>query len=173
MNTNTTVEFRKAKMEDFAAIWGIIAFAIASRKLDGSEQWQDGYPNKNTILSDIHNGCGYVLLKNQDIVFYSAILFEIEPAYEAIKGNWLTNSEYCTVHRMAVAPNAKGQGFARQMLLKVEELCLSKQIFSIKIDTNFDNPKMLQLIQKMGYSYCGKVYFRGQERKAFEKVLKK
>ena len=32
---------------------------------------------------------------------------------------------------------------------------------------------MLKIFEKSGYKYCGKVYFRGGEREAFEKVLAK
>ncbi len=171
-NENLKMEFRKATIKDFSAIWEIIKFAIESRRIDGSKQWQDGYPNTETILSDIESGYGYVLVENKQLLFYSAIIFDIEPAYEAIEGKWLTSGDYCTIHRMAVAPTAVSKGLATEMLLRVEALCKSKSIFSIKIDTNFDNPKMLHLIKKLGYSYCGEVYFRGEARKAFEKVLK-
>jgi len=37
--------FRKAALEDADDIWEILRRAIARRKEDGSNQWQDGYPN--------------------------------------------------------------------------------------------------------------------------------
>ncbi|WP_409450858.1 hypothetical protein [Epilithonimonas sp.] len=40
-----------------------------------------------------------------------------------------------------------------------------------KVDTNFDNAAMLQILKKLGYTYCGEVYLAGSERKAFEKLL--
>lgn len=163
--------FRKAKPKDFNIIWEIIEFAKESRRLDGSNQWQDGYPNAQSIHNDIENGYGYVLTENDEILFYAAIIFEIEPAYEAIEGKWLTNQPYCVIHRMAVSPNGRGKGLSTKLMLEVEKLCLAKAIFSIKIDTNFDNPAMLHLIEKSGYTYCGEVYFRDSARRAFEKVL--
>jgi hypothetical protein len=30
---------------------------------------------------------------------------------------------------------------------------------------------MLRVLEKLGYVYCGEVYFRGSARKAFEKKL--
>ncbi|MFT4092143.1 MAG: hypothetical protein QM640_00795 [Niabella sp.] len=41
------------------------------------------------------------------------------------------------------------------------------------VDTNFDNAPMLHILNKLGYIYCGEVFFRGAARKAFEKVLEK
>lgn len=163
--------FRKTTSQDLNTIWEIIRFAKESRRLDGSNQWQDGYPNKQQIVSDIAQGYGYVLCTQHEIMFYAAIIFDIEPAYEAIDGQWLTYQPYCVIHRMAASPTGKGKGLSTKMMLEVEKLCLEKEIFSIKIDTNFDNAPMLYLIQKLGYKYCGKVYFRGSERKAYEKIL--
>jgi hypothetical protein len=39
------------------------------------------------------------------------------------------------------------------------------------VDTNFDNLPMLNIFEKLGYTYCGEVYFRGSARRAYEKVL--
>ena len=45
--------FRKAQQKDSNKIWTILQQAIERRKLDGSTQWQDGYPNEETIEKDI------------------------------------------------------------------------------------------------------------------------
>ena len=49
---------------------------------------------------------------------------------------------------------------------------LESNVYSIKVDTNFDNVPMLRILDKLGYVYCGEVFFRGSARKAFEKVLR-
>ena len=54
--------FRKASVSEVPQIWKIIQQAIVRRKNDGSEQWQDGYPNENVIKQDITKGIGYVLI---------------------------------------------------------------------------------------------------------------
>ena len=164
------MKFRKATLHDLDTIWQIILFAKESRRIEGSTQWQDGYPNLSTIRHDIEQNFGYVLSQNKQILFYTAIIFDVEPAYENIEGEWLSShQQYAVVHRMAVAPEAKGKGLGLLMLQKIEELCLSKNIFSIKIDTNYDNAPMLHILDKLGYTYCGQVYFRGSARQAYEK----
>lgn len=164
---------RNANTTDLPAIWEIIQYAIEQRRKDGSDQWQDGYPNETTIQNDLDNGNGYVLEEDGIIQLYAAIIFEKEPAYENIQGKWLTNNDYIVLHRIAASPIAKGKGTAVKLLQLTEELCIKKNIYSIKIDTNFDNLPMLKILDKMGYTYCGEVFFRGSPRKAFEKVLKK
>jgi hypothetical protein len=37
---------------------------------------------------------------------------------------------------------------------------MENQVFSIKVDTNFDNLAMLHILEKLDYQYCGEVYFR-------------
>ncbi|ODT35276.1 MAG: GNAT family N-acetyltransferase [Sphingobacteriales bacterium 41-5] len=163
--------FKKATNADAKRVWQILQEAIATRKADGSNQWQDGYPNPETIANDIEPGYGYVLMENQLIIAYAAVIFDIEPAYENIEGKWLSNGAYVVVHRVAVTTEAKGRGIATIIMKKIEELALSKNVGSIKVDTNFDNVPMLKILDKLGYSYCGEVYFRGSPRRAFEKLL--
>lgn len=170
MNTEKTV-FRKASETDAEAIWSILNQAIERRKQDGSLQWQDGYPNPQTVKSDIEKGFGYVLTENDIIVAYCALILNYEPAYDDIEGKWLTNGDFYVVHRVAVSDDVAGKGYATEIFLKVEEFVKSRNVFSIKADTNFDNPAMLHILEKLGYVYCGEVYFRGAARKAFEKVL--
>ncbi|MBC9812093.1 GNAT family N-acetyltransferase [Crocinitomicaceae bacterium CZZ-1] len=165
------MQLRKATITEVPVIWEILQYAIAQRKADGSQQWQDGYPNENSIRNDIYNGSAYVLEDNGTILLYAAVIFDKEPAYENIEGKWLTEGDYMVLHRVAASPLAKGKGIATQFFQIIEDLCVQNNVFSIKIDTNFDNVPMLKIIDRLGYTYCGEVYFRGSARKAFEKVL--
>lgn len=166
-----TLLLRKANLSEVPQIWEIIQDAIEQRRLEGSKQWQDGYPNELSIENDINNGYGFVLTENESILCYAAIIFDIEPAYENIEGKWLTNGDYAVVHRVAVSKLAKGKGIATKLFQNVEGLCLEHNIYSIKVDTNFDNVPMLKILDKLDYAYCGEVYFRGAARKAYEKKL--
>ena len=163
--------FRKATSKDIPKIWDIIQQAIVRRKNDGSRQWQDGYPNETVILQDITKGVGYVLTDDNTIVGYAAILFNDEPAYKHLNGTWLTNEDFVVVHRVAISDDYLGKGLAQKIFLFTEDLAIENNIFSIKVDTNFDNIPMLKILEKLGYTYCGEVTFRGGIRKAFEKKL--
>lgn len=164
-------DFRKATASEIPQIWTIIQQAIVRRKNDGSQQWQDGYPNEDVIRTDIAKGFGYVLTDNDTIVGYAAILFNDEPAYEQLKGTWLTNGDFAVLHRVAISDDYLGKGLAQKVFLFTEDLAIENNIFSIKVDTNFDNIPMLKILEKLGYTYCGEVKFRGGIRKAFEKKL--
>ncbi len=165
------MKLRKATQADSAKIWTILQDAIAQRKQDGSKQWQDGYPNEAAIANDIEQQWGYVLIDCDEVVAYAAISFDGEPAYDNLEGEWLTTDTYVIIHRLATAKVAKGKGYALSLIKLVEQLAVEREVFSLKIDTNFDNGAMLHILKKLGYTYCGEVSFRGDYRKAFEKIL--
>ncbi len=165
------IEFRKSNSSDIPQIWEIIEGAIERRKIDGSNQWQDGYPNPEVLQNDIEKSAGFVLAMDDDIVGYCAILINDEPEYDKIEGAWLTNNDFVVFHRLAVAEKYIGKGLAKRIFGCIEEFALENNIRSVKADTNFDNDAMLGLFETLGYTYCGEVYFRDSPRKAYEKVL--
>lgn len=162
---------RPASEGDQVTIWQMLQDAIEQRRKEGSRQWQDGYPNEETVRADMNKGYGYVLEYEGNAIAYAAVIFEIEPAYEEIEGKWLSNGPYAVVHRVATAEAMKGKGVATLLFHKIEELVKARGVPSLKVDTNFDNQPMLKIMDRLGYSYCGEVYFRGSARRAFEKVL--
>lgn len=163
---------RKATISDAPVIWTIIQQAIEQRKQEGSAQWQNGYPNEHTIHDDIARGYGFVLEDGDVTVAYAAIIFENEPAYENIKGKWLTHGDYAVVHRVATSGAVKGKGIATRLFEMIEDVCIKHQVYSIKVDTFFDNAPMMKIMDKLNYTYCGEVYFQSAWCKAYEKVLK-
>lgn len=163
--------FRKAALSEITPIWEILQQAIIRRKEDGSEQWQDGYPNPQVVQNDIEKGQGFVLLEEKTIIGYSAVLINDEPAYAKIEGKWLTNDDFIVIHRVAISEKYLGKGLAKMIIGQIENFALDNNIYSIKADTNFDNIPMMKIFENLGYTLCGEVYFRGSPRKAYEKVL--
>lgn len=170
---NMDYRFRKANLDELTPIWDILQQGIARRKKDGSNQWQNGYPNPEIIINDIEKGAGFILTEKNTIIGYCAILINDEPEYAKIEGNWLTNDDFVVFHRIVISENHVGKNLSKKILEFVEEFALSNYIYSIKADTNYDNIAMLTIFERMGYVYCGEVCFRGSSRKAFEKVLKR
>ena len=165
-------QFRLAKISEAFEIWQILKDAIQRRKEDGSNQWQDGYPNMDVVKNDIERKIGFVLTQNDNIIGYTAVIINDEPDYINIEGKWLTNQEFMVYHRVAISKKFLAKGMAKKMMKLIEEYALSKNIYSLKADTNHDNIPMLKIFEKMGYSFCGTVHIRQSPRKAYEKVLK-
>ena len=164
--------FREAVIDDLPEIWNIIQQAIQRRKEEGSNQWQDGYPNPEVITHDIEHKQGYVLTEGETVIGYTAVLINDEPEYERLEGEWITNDDFVVFHRVAISENHLGKGYAKKMMTSIEAYALDKKIYSIKADTNHDNEPMKRIFETLGYQFCGRVYFRGSPRNAFVKVLK-
>ena len=167
-------QIRVATTNDIDVIWNLLQQGIEKRRVEGSNQWQDGYPNRDVVVNDVKNQYGIVVEnESSEIIAYIAMIADIEPAYEEIIGDWISpNSEkYVVFHRLIVDQTNPIKGLATWMMHKVEHFVVEKGIQSIKVDTNFDNVGMLRVFDKLGYQYCGKVYFRGSERLAFEKII--
>lgn len=173
MKIDAELKFRKATSKDISAIWGILRQSIERRRKDGSTQWQDGYPNLSTVENDVEKGQNYVLAQDGKIIATAAVIFNFEPTYDVIEGAWLTDGDFMVVHRVGISDQAAGKGFAQKLFLILEDFARENQIYSIKIDTNFDNAPMLKILEKLCYIYCGEIQVRDGKRKAFEKVLPK
>ena len=165
--------FRPAKYSEVSQVWQILKDAIKRRKKDGSKQWQDGYPNMEVVKRDIEKKIGFVLTQNNTIIGYTALIINDEPDYINIEGEWLSDQDFVVYHRVAISEEFLAKGMAKKMIKLIEQYALSKNIYSLKADTNHDNIPMMKIFEKLGYSFCGIVYIRKSPRRAYEKVLKK
>jgi GNAT superfamily N-acetyltransferase len=165
------ITFRKAKVTDIERIWEIILQAKAQMHQMNSRQWQNGYPAIENINSDIEFENGYVLCDEKGVIAYAAVIFNGEPAYEAIQGKWFTVPPYVVVHRLAVADEMKNRGIATLFMQKIEEFSRQKGMNSFRVDTNFDNLFMQKILFVLDFTYCGEVYYDKNQRRAYEKPI--
>ncbi|WP_297517948.1 GNAT family N-acetyltransferase [uncultured Clostridium sp.] len=165
--------FRKSELKDVDKIMHIINQAQEYIKSQDIDQWQNGYPNSETIKDDIKNGVSYVLEEEGNIVATTVISFDGEPTYDKIyDGAWLSNYNFAVIHRIAVNNDYKGRGLAGKLIKETENFCKEKNLKSIRIDTHTKNLAMQNSVKKNGFEYCGIIYVRdGSERVAFEKLI--
>lgn len=165
--------FRHAVKSDINDIMKIIGQAQAYLKELGIDQWQNNYPNQETILNDMERSNSYVLLKDNHIVATVAVSFDGEKTYDRIyEGQWISHKEYAVIHRIAVENDHKGSGLSSIIIKKIEKLCLKAGIMSIKVDTHEENISMQSLLKKNDFKYCGIIYLEnGNKRIAYEKIL--
>lgn len=166
--------FRKSEKKDVKIIMEIINEAKEYFRENGIDQWQNGYPNEESILGDIAEGENYVLLNETgEILASCAVSFRGEKNYLIIeRGKWKTENPYAVVHRVAVRNSLKGKGLSVILMEEAEKMCRERNIKSIRIDTHEDNKSMQKLILKCGFEYCGIIYVAdGTERLAYEKIL--
>lgn len=167
------MKLRKSVNEDVNNIMQIINEAKEALKEQGIDQWQNGYPNADVIRNDILNNNSYVFIKNNEIVATSAVSFDGEKTYDKIyDGNWISNDEFAVIHRIAITSKHKGTGIASEIIKMIEDICLDKDVHSIKVDTHEFNVPMQKLLKKNDFKYCGVIYLEDKSKRvAFEKIF--
>ncbi|MBE6213515.1 MAG: GNAT family N-acetyltransferase [Rikenellaceae bacterium] len=167
--------FRKATHADIDRIAEIVSYASQRLHKAGIDQWQRGYPNRQSVENDVNNGVGMVLSLGNEILAYGAVIFTGERAYDDLTGGeWLTKSDttaprYAVIHRLCVSEIFVGMGFAKQFVQAAEAMA-AESAESMRIDTHPDNRIMQGLVASLGYTYCGDVVIESR-RLAYEKVL--
>lgn len=164
---------RRADICDADNILSVIDSAKKYLKAQGIDQWQDGFPSRSVIESDITSAEAYVL-EDEDIAAYFVLYEPPEPVYAMIEnGNWVYDGEnYCAMHRVAVSEEYRGRGLAHTIYRKAEERARELGYASIRVDTHHDNKIMRHMAQSHGFTECGTVYYPGNlKRIAFEKLL--
>lgn len=160
-----------AGMNELEQCVGIIDSGRNFQREQGFIQWTEDYPNVDTIRSDIQDKKGYVIKVDGQIAGYMCIDFGGDPDYEEICGNWNLDKPYAVVHRMAFDMKYRGIGLSDVAFNLIEELCISKEVRYIRIDTDFSNERMQHILCKNGFEKCGTILFQNSEKLAFDKVF--
>ena len=160
------LEIRKTTLDDLDRIAEIFSCARQRMKQAGNPtQWGEDRPSLDLVRKDIAEDCSYIIMKDGKTVATFAYPIGIEPTYLQIKGAWLDDMPYGTIHR--IASDGTASGIFEAALNYVEQFGLD-----IRIDTHKDNRNMLKLIEKNGFTRCGIIIVDdGTERIAFQKKI--
>ncbi len=170
--------FRKALPQDLNEMHLIIMQAQEFLHEQGLSQWQNGYPNADTLKADIEEGRAFLLLSQNEIVATTALVFGAEPTYANIHdGEWASTDPYITLHRFAVKAQHRGSGLATHLLLYAEAHALKAGVHIARIDTHPQNTPMKRLLAKNNYTHRGTIYLdsghtQAGKRLAYDKHLK-
>ena len=145
---------RQAQPTDLGAIMAIIDATVAVMATQGNKQWDENYPTQAVFAEDIARGALYVWCDDKDSIQGVACLDEqAHPAYSQL--NWQLDERALIIHRLAVAPEARRQGIATQLMQFAERLARQKGLRQVRTDTYYCNHQMQALFQKMGYHAVG------------------
>lgn len=168
------MKIRCTELKDVNQVIELIDAAKEYFKTSAINQWQNGYPNEDSILEDINNKISYVVEDFGKILGTAVISFDVDPNYNVIEGQWIGNENYAVIHRVAINPNYKGLGIGTKIIEFAECEAQKLNVNFIRIDTHEDNTSMRKLIVKNNFSYCGIIYVLDKTpRLAFEKKVGK
>ena len=161
------MEIRKANLRDIPCIMKLYEQGRKFMREQGNKsQWEENYPSRTLIESDIAMGNSYLCLDQDSpcVVFYYRE--GEDPSYAYIEdGSWLDHTPYGVVHRIASSQSVRGAA----------SYCLEwafEQCGNLRIDTHKDNIPMQRLLQKNGFIHCGTIYVEDHsKRMAYQKKL--
>ncbi len=171
-HTNITV--RPSREEELDALLEIVEHGRAALAEAGVPQWNDGYPNRDTIEQDLRKKVSYTVTLDEKPIATAVILVDGEPDYNEINGGrWLQRGPYITVHRVATHKGAKRTGAASLLIKEAERIAREHGFSAVRIDTHRQNLVMQAFLEKNGFTRCGVIRLRrsGDERIAFEKLI--
>lgn len=158
---------RLATLEDIDTILFMYEAAKARLKESGIDQWQQGYPNLQSVELDLENKALFVLERDH-IVVASVMMTRVpEPTYQTIHGAWREARPYIVVHRFVTHPRILKQGVGASLFEAIQ----AQSEGYIRVDTHEDNVAMNQLLLKKGFHYCGIITLSdGSTRLAYDWV---
>ena len=159
---------RPTTYADIDALQSIFAHAREQMVADGNPtQWGDGYPSLNQLEEDIQRGVSYVVETDGQVCATFVFLIGKDPTYDVIEdGAWMDDElPYGTIHR--IASNGQHKGVFNIVLRWCTACCIN-----IRIDTHQDNQRMINLIERAGFSRCGIIYTRDHSpRVAYQRLI--
>lgn len=72
------------------------------------------------------------------------------------------------IHRLAFGAHVRGKGASAEVFRLAKELCVSRNVRSVRIDTDSGNHVMRHILEREGYQYCGLINLRGGRKLAYE-----
>lgn len=171
------MEIRRVHLDEINEVMEIIQDAKTLLSKD-SLQWQQGYPNINTMKEDIQNGDLFGAYLDSLLVGVVALVKGLNINYtEIYDGAWImpTSSSDLVIHRIAVRSNYHHLGIGKAFMDFAESYAKECKLTSIKVDTHEKNKIMQALCINNGYKYCGIIYLKRDEvdnsRLAYEKII--
>ena len=167
------IYLRRAQLQDLPAIMKIIDDAKELLKKNGSPQWQNGYPNQETLTQDIAMQTNWVLINDNKVAATATLQLTPEPTYRNItQGQWQQPDEpYATIHRVAISSNYRGQGLSKLLFSNLLSVGQMRGIKNFRVDTHRSNKAMQHIAENFNFKKRGIIKVNDQndpERLAYE-----
>lgn len=167
--------FRQARAADLDAVMAVIEDGRSALADLGLDQWQGSEPSRKTLVSDIANGCNYLVADDADETVLATVCFWDcgEPDYDrVVSGAWLTDSPnspeaarksgapitYVALHRLASSAASRRKGVASFMIRSCFDLARKRGLASVRADTHAGNIPMQRTFEKLGMTRCCEVH---------------
>lgn len=153
------LKYRKAEQNDLNEILSLILSATDTMIGQNILQWDEIYPNKEIVLSDIENRQLTVGTENGKIVVIYTLNQECDEGYT--NGEWkYSDNSFCVVHRLCVLPEYQNKGIAKNTMKRIQNEAREVGVTSIRLDVFSENPYAIKLYKSFGFNEVGFAYWR-------------
>ncbi|ANS74351.1 GCN5 family acetyltransferase [Paenibacillus yonginensis] len=168
------IEIIKANPDHLQPLMSMIGRVVRIMNDGGNEQWGADYPAEDIIAEDINSQTMYIAAGENGQVLGMMVLDENQDDQYAGIDWQQKQGPNLIMHRLAVDPNAQGQGIASKLIAFAERYALENGYRSLRLDTYEKNRTAQGLYLKLGYEIRGKINYPGREADfpVFEKVLR-
>ena len=164
------MEIRKGRIEDVREIMNIIKNSILQMESEGIYQWDDIYPNEETIIDDINSKTLYIYTDENIIKGFMVINRNQDEQYEALKWEY-SSDKYLVIHRLCIDSHYQKKGIAKTLLEYADKYGKQNKYKSIRLDAFMQNMRACNMYEKASYRKVGIVTFRKGDFYCFEKGL--
>ncbi|MEM1270890.1 MAG: GNAT family N-acetyltransferase [Bacteroidota bacterium] len=152
-----TIEVKQACAEHVSPVRAVLAACVRHLRDQGIDQWDDVYPDLDTVEHDIASGTLYVALEGAHCIGALCLNEEADEAYATV--TWGGEEPALIVHRLCVLPSEQGRGVASRLMDVAEAEGARRGYASIRLDAYSGNPRAVGLYTRRGYATAGHVYF--------------
>lgn len=162
--------FTLAKDENLNEVFNIFIDAIKEMDTNNINQWDNLYPDKNTLKEDISKRELYIGLLDKKVACAYVINKECDEQYENGKWNY-PNAKFIVIHRLCVNPEFQNKGIGTATMIHIENELKKNNIETIRLDAFTLNPYALNMYNKLGYQKVGIANWRKGQFYLMEKKI--
>lgn len=159
------LSMRPASLADLPKVMEIVRHTVVGMQEAGNDQWDSNYPLDDRFLTDIENAALYLAISDSGNTL-GFITIDEEQADEYASLSWQL-AKPLVMHRVAVHPDAKGQGVASFMEKHAVSIARAKAKDSIRVDTHSTNKPMQSFLEQCGYRKIGEMDYHGKDKPYF------
>ncbi len=157
---------RSAKISEISDILKLTEACAKAMIEQGIYQWNEHYPSRSVFEKDVREKSLYALIIDGQLLGTVVISPKMDQEYVPVK--WLTpNQNNLYIHRLAVAPEHQGKGYAQRLMDFAERQAREKGYVSVRLDTFSQNRRNQIFYETRGYQKLGDIFFPKQSEYPF------
>ena len=146
---------RRATVADLPALLALVRRVVPLMQASGNFQWSADYPNEAVFLHDIAQSHLWVAELDGTVAGVAALTQDQDAEYA--QADWDVTEAALVTHRLAVGPDAQGQGVALALMEQAEKQAVAQGLKVLRVDTNSENAATQRLFPKLGYRFAGEI----------------